>query len=83
MHLYEFVLVLTSSVPLGVQIDRVGLAISFTQRAWLAPYIAFNTTKRQAAASPFERSFYKQLNNRYFKMCLYLQRLFVRTTNVI
>ena len=34
---------------------------SRTQKAWLAPYIAFNTTKRQAAASPFERSFYKQL----------------------
>jgi hypothetical protein len=40
--------------------------MQFTQRRWLAPYIEFNTDKRKAATSNFEKDFYKLLNNSLF-----------------
>ena len=37
--------------------------ISFTQDAWLKPYIDMNTQLRMKAANDFEKDFYKLCNN--------------------
>ena len=35
----------------------------FSQKSWIAPYIEYNTTKRQAAGSDFDKGFYKLMIN--------------------
>ena len=40
--------------------------MEFTQHAWLAKYIDFNTRMRAAASSKFEKDFYKLMNNAVF-----------------
>ena len=37
--------------------------IEFDQKAFLAPYIAFNTEKRCMARSSFEKDFFKLMSN--------------------
>ena len=50
----------------GLVVLNVHKVLQFTQRRWLAPYIDFNTEKRKAATSNFEKDFYKLLNNSLF-----------------
>ena len=50
----------------GLVVLGVHKVLKFTQRRWLAPYIDFNTQKRKAASSTFEKDFYKLLNNSLF-----------------
>ena len=50
-------------VKLGMIIDEVSEILSFDQTNWLAPYIAFNTEKRQGAKNAFEKDFFKLMNN--------------------
>lgn len=45
---------------------KVHRAITFRQKAWIAPYIAENTRLRQLAVDDFERDFNKKLNNAFF-----------------
>ena len=51
---------------LGMELTNIHRCLRFTQKAWIAPYIDFNTKKRQDATSEFKRSFHKLLNNRFF-----------------
>src|SRR5271154_832534 len=44
-------------------VDEVLEILSFDQTNWLAPYIAFNTEKRQGAKNAFEKDFFKLMNN--------------------
>jgi hypothetical protein len=44
-------------------VDEVSEILSFDQTNWLAPYIAFNTEKRQGAKNAFEKDFFKLMNN--------------------
>jgi len=37
--------------------------MEFDQKAFLAPYIAFNTEKRRMARSSFEKDFFKIMSN--------------------
>ena len=57
-------------IELGGQIEKIGRVLWFEQKAWLAPYIRFNTEKRMAATSEFKKSFYKLMvrhnADRYF-----------------
>src|SRR2546423_15681039 len=50
-------------VKLQMVVDEVSEILSFDQTNWLAPYIAFNTEKRQGAKNAFEKDFFKLMNN--------------------
>src|SRR6185437_13400061 len=50
-------------IKLGMVVDEVSEILSFDQTNWLAPYIAFNTEKRQGAKNAFEKDFFKLMNN--------------------
>ena len=53
-------------VELGMVVDEVLEILSFDQTNWLAPYIAFNTKKRQEAkkaGNTFLSDFFKLKNN--------------------
>ena len=57
---------LKTYLELGCVLTRVHRALEFTQHAWLAKYIDFNTRMRAAASSKFEKDFYKLMNNAVF-----------------
>ena len=50
-------------ISLGLILKRVHRAISFHQRAWLRPYIQFNTEKRRNAKTDHEKNYFKLLIN--------------------
>ena len=43
--------------------NEVTEILLFDQTNWLAPYIAFNTEKRQETKNAFEKDFFKLMNN--------------------
>lgn len=54
---------------LGVQIPKIHRILRFRQKAWLKPFIEFNTEKRKQAAAvddDFEVMFFKLMNNSAF-----------------
>ena len=57
-------------LELGVQVTKVHRVISFKQAQWLAPYIGFNSKKRQECKTDFEKDFFKLLNNSVFGKCI-------------
>ena len=46
-----------------MKVDRIHKVMEFDQKAFLAPYIAFNTEKRRMARSSFEKDFFKLMSN--------------------
>ena len=50
----------------GLKLETVYNAISFSQDAWLKPYIDRNTEFRMNAANEFEKDYYKLLNNSFY-----------------
>ena len=50
-------------LKMGMKLTRVHRIIRFQQRAWLKPWIDFNTGKRKEAKSDFEKELYKLMNN--------------------
>ena len=50
-------------VKMGLIVTKIHQIMSFRQAPWIAPYIKFNSDKRREAKSPFEKDFYKLLNN--------------------
>lgn len=53
-------------LSLGLVLKKIHRGIQFSQKAWLKPYIDFNTQKRQNAVSTHEKNFFKLLINSIF-----------------
>ena len=53
-------------VSLGMRVTKIHRVLSFHQKAWMKPYIDFNTRKRQEAKTDFEKSLFKLMNNSTF-----------------
>ena len=51
---------------LGMVLTKIHRCLSFKQKAWVKPYIEFNTCKRKQATNEFQKAFHKLLNNSFF-----------------
>ena len=58
-----YICTLKQALNHGLILKKVHAVISFTQDAWLKPYIDMNTQLRMKAANDFEKDFYKLCNN--------------------
>lgn len=54
----------------GMELKTIHNCVRFTQKAFLRPYIAFNSDRRRQATSKHEKDFYKLKNNCLFGKCL-------------
>ena len=54
----------------GMVLNKIHRVVSFTQKAFLEPYIKFNSERRAVARNAFEKDFYKLKNNSLFGKCM-------------
>jgi hypothetical protein len=51
-------------LEIGGCIGQIHRVLEFDQRPWLKTYIDYNTQRRQASTTKFERNYFKLMNNR-------------------
>ncbi|XP_049813159.1 uncharacterized protein LOC126260029 [Schistocerca nitens] len=57
---------LKQCLSLGLEVIKIHRILSFSQKAWMKPYIEINTMKRAKATNDFEKNFFKLMNNSTF-----------------
>ena len=63
-HYVGHVAALQAYLQIGGSIGQIHRVLEFDQRPWLKTYIDFNTQRRQAATTKFEKNYFKLMNNR-------------------
>ena len=53
-------------ISLGIKVSKIHSIISFNHKAWLKPYIDFNTEMRKNCTNDFEKEFWKLMNNSFY-----------------
>ena len=53
-------------LKMGLELTKVHRAVKYKQKAWLKPYIEYNSKQRKQATNNFEKDFYKLKNNALF-----------------
>ena len=53
-------------ISLGIKVTKIHSIISFNHKAWLKPYIDFNTEMRTKTDNDFEKDFWKLMNNSFY-----------------
>ena len=56
-------------LDLGLNLMKVHRVLEFDQSPWFKQYIDFNTEKRKHAKNPFEKDFFKLINNSIYGKC--------------
>ena len=57
-------------IKLGLKIKKIHRVLTFTEKAWVKPYVDFNTEKRKQAKTKFEQDMFKLMLNAFFGKCM-------------
>ena len=66
IHIRNLKQTLNQTLNHGLLFKKVHRVITFTQNAWIKPYIDMNTDLRKNAKNNFEKDFFKLMNNAVF-----------------
>jgi hypothetical protein len=57
-------------LTMGLVLNKVHHVVKYKQKAWLKPYIHFNSQQRALSKNDFDKAFYKLKNNALFGKCM-------------